>query len=200
MMNKILFNPFHYIAGYRALAFGLISISIYASIGYFSNMHFPGAISIKTAPDLKYSYFILLSTVNWLIISIVFYVSAKITSNTLVRIVDIFGTMALARYPLVFASLIGFSEALERFTNFFMEKLKGNEEVASISTADMALTLIFIFLMLLISIWVVTLMYYAYKVSANLKGNRLVASFIISVILSIVATNVASFCIYQIFI
>ena len=108
-MSKYLFNPFRYIAGWESMAAGILVLLATSVIGYYSHIHFPDIISVKTNPGIPYYVLLVENGLNWLVPSIVLYLAALIFSSSSVRVVDVFGTQALARAPYLIAAFTGFS-------------------------------------------------------------------------------------------
>jgi hypothetical protein len=187
-MNDTIFNPFKYIAGVKSLAAGVFILLTTAAIGFFSNTHFPDLISVKTVPDFPLTYFILQGFSNWLVISIILYLIAIFASPSRIRIVDIFGTQALARFPYLIASFIGFSDSLDKFGKYLLWNAFHTGEETIITTANIIIAVTLLIINLLLTIWLVTLMYNAFKVSANIKGSKSVLLFIVAFILSMLIT------------
>lgn len=167
-----LFRPFTYIAGSKALVSGIIVLAILSVAGYLSNIHFDGIIDIHLGnPEASTPYiihaFYQLST--WFILTIVFYITARIASKSETRLIDIAGTMALSQIPpLIFAALAGFMPFLHFSMGdmntmtmaAIMENLKENIIPLTVGTI----------IFMVFTIWSVILKYNAYSVSANLKG------------------------------
>ncbi|BAX81972.1 hypothetical protein [Labilibaculum antarcticum] len=181
MIQKI-FNPFVYIAGLKSLLNGLLIILATSIVGYLSHTHFPDIISVKIGFSSPVWYFVVQSLLNWLSISILLYLAAIILSKSSVRMLDIFGTQALARYPYFFAAFFAFSDSMQEFSSFLTWTFLHSGEPVEISTFSVILAITLIILTLLLTIWMVTLMFNAYKISANLKGAKLVTSFIVAMI------------------
>ena len=185
-MIKKLINPFHYIAGFKSLILGVIIILSTSIIGYLSNTHFPDVISIKTSPHFPAYYFIIQGLLNWIIASAIFYMASLLFSKSSVRIIDIFGTQALARAPYLLASFVGFSDSINAFGKYLLWTLMHQGEPVEISSINIMIAILFMFFTLLLTIWMITLMLNALKVSANLKGSRLAIIFIVGLIISMV--------------
>lgn len=188
-MIKKLINPFHYIAGFKSLILGVIIILSTSIIGYFSNTHFPDVISVKTSHHLPAYYFLLQGLLNWIVVSTVFYIASILFSKSSVRIIDLFGTQALARTPYLLASFIGFSDSLNAFGNYLLWTLMQYGEPIEISSIDIMLAILLMIFTLLLTIWLITLMLNALKVSANLKGASLAMIFIVGLIISMVISG-----------
>jgi hypothetical protein len=191
MITKLL-NPFKYIAGVKSLVIGILIILVTAYIGYTSNTHFPDLISIKTCPDLPVWYFVIQSLSNWIVVSTLLYSCAIVGSQSSIRFVDIFGTQAFARFPYLIASFIGFSDSINKFGKYMLWTLLQNGESISLSTGNFVIAISLLILTFLLTIWLVALMYNAFKVSANLKGTKAVVLFIIVFIVSMIITGYIS--------
>lgn len=188
-MIKKLINPFESIAGSKSLIWGLLIILATSIIGYFSNTHFPGIISVKTAPDFSVSYFIIQGFLNWVVVSTFFYVASILISKSSVRAIDIYGTQALSRTPYLFASFIGFFSAIEKFGKYLMWNLMQKGEPTEITTVGIVVAILLMAITLLLTIWLIVLMFNAFKISANLKGNKLSLIFIVVLIASMLASS-----------
>ncbi len=184
-MIKKLFNPFTFIAGGYSLIIGIIIILLTSIIGFFSNIHFPDVISVKTSSDYPLQYHIIQNVMNFIIVSTIMYMVSIIFSKSKIRIVDVYGTQALARFPYLIAAFIGFSNSMDNFKNYvFWQFLKQGDPI-DISTSDILITIILVIITLLLTIWLIVLMYNAFKISANLKGPKSIFLFIGGLIISI---------------
>lgn len=192
-MTPFIFNPFRYIAGGRALIIGLAIIVLTAIVAWFSNTHFPDVISLKTSTGLPLPYLFLQVFANWLVLSTTLYIFAKAASSSSIRAIDIFGTQALARFPYLPGALIGFSGAMERFTQFILSKTIQPDLQVSISTFDIGVAVILMIVSLLLLIWLITLMYNAFSISANMKGAKAIIGFIICLLVSVGITMFISY-------
>ena len=65
-----------------------------------------------------------------------------------------------------------------------MSKLGQSGEAATINSTDAVIFVIAVIIALLMTIWMVALMYKAYAVSCNLKGAKAIVTFIVSLILA----------------
>lgn len=195
---KTLFNPFQEIGGSKALFYGLVAMLVTGIIGYLSRTHFPDVISIKYIPgQLPLSYFFIQQLIIWLIPSVFFYLLALMGSSSSVRVIDIFGTQALARYPYIIAAFIGFSDSLQKFADYIMAVALENDMSATLSVWDITMAIVLIIVSLLLAIWLVALMYNAFRISANLKGGKAVGLFIAGLVGSVLASIYAGMQLYK---
>ncbi len=188
-MIKKLINPFYFLAGFKALKIGLLAIITTAIIAYYTNTNFPDIISVKTGSHLSLLHSITQDIVNWLVMSILLYVAALLFSSSKVRFLDILGTQALARFPYIIASLLGCSKALKRFSDFLLWQYLEQGEPIEITSTESLLAIITLVALILLTIWLITLMFNAFKVSANLKGNKLIAIFIVMLIVATISSG-----------
>src|SRR4051812_45608613 len=107
-MKKWLFNPFVYIAGAKSLLIGWVIMLATAVIGYYSKTHFDGVVDLHTGYATPlYAYFFE-QIIDWGCFALVFYIAGAIFSSSSIRFIDVAGTAALARWPVIFSAIIGF--------------------------------------------------------------------------------------------
>jgi len=189
-MKKWLFNPFQYIAGARSLLIGSIILAASASICYFSKIHFNGVVGSQKSDATTPLYFYFLEgLIDWACISLLLYFSGLIFSRSSIRLVDVFGTQAVARWPMVIAAIIGFGIAVPPGINNMLPK----DLVNMITPSMIALTL----LTLVCIIWMVALMYHAFTVSCNLKGGKATGIFIAAIIIAQIVSSILIHSIYN---
>ncbi len=156
-LTSLLFNPFIRVAGTKALLIGLLAMSVTAIVCFLSNTHFDGVVDAHTGLKAPlFCYFV--EPVIMLGLPVVFFYSvALIFSRSSIRFIDVAGTLALARWPMIFAAICGFG-------------LKGHtgaiHDINEITPVIVAISLV----ELLITIWMIVMMYNAFKVSCNVKG------------------------------
>lgn len=179
-----LFNPFIYLAGWTSLSIGLIILFITAILCYYSNTHLDGVIGVGPGVPASLFTHILESLIAWLSLSLTLYIFGKIMSKTSFRLIDLLGTQALARAPLLIAVLANFPEVNRRVTKYLLWKyLQVGDEITA-TQVDIVLYVLVIIVMILVLIWTITLMYNAFKVCCNLKGAKAGISFAIALIIA----------------
>lgn len=177
-----LFNPFQFIAGLQALLIGLLIILLSAFIGSLSNTHFDGVLDVHTGAAAPWWVFPAEGIIDWLCLAVPLFLFGLIFSPTSFRAIDVFGTQALARWPLVFAAVAMLPSANQRVGQYLQSKLVPASAAVMPSSLDWAIFAIAIIITILAIIWMVALMYRAYAVSCNLKGPKAVVTFIIGLI------------------
>ena len=166
-MKEKLFNPFLFVAGTKALLIGLGVMILTAVIGFASHSHFNGVIDFHKFSN-NYSQFIAEQGIIWGCAVLVFFCAGLLFSKSSIRFIDVAGTMALSRWPMIFTAILGFGIK------------SGISRVEDITASTIA----FGFGALLFVIWLVALMYNAFSVSCNLKGAKCTIIFIVSLLLA----------------
>lgn len=171
MRSSNLYNPFNQIAGLKSLIIGLIGLLITTYLAFITGTHFNGLLNIDFAKDSDYWVFLTENISNWLLISAFMYISGLILSKSKIRVIDIFGTTLLSRVPLIITPLI---RTLPVFQSFMHQswQLYALEGVYLISL-----------------IWTIILLFNAFTISCNLKSEKLIISFIVSMTLSEICTK-----------
>ncbi|MDL2256976.1 YIP1 family protein [Bacteroidales bacterium OttesenSCG-928-I14] len=179
-LSDYLFKPFMYIAGKESLLIGLVVLLVLSLLSYLSSTFFDGVLDIHyAAPDAAYNllpYFICVFT-SWIILSLVMYITALVL-NKKVRLVDMFGTLAMAKAPYIFATFVGLIPAMHIAID--MADLQNIDVLMSQLTAPLLSMIVII----PITIWYVVLLYNAFSVSSNLKGTKGIVGFIIALLVS----------------
>lgn len=178
MRSSNLYNPFTKIAGFKSFIIGLTALLINTYLAFKTGTHFKTGtyfsdlFSIDFAKDSDYWVFLTESLSNWLFISTFLYISGLILSKSKIRVIDILGTTLLSLIPLIITPLI---RMLPVFQSFMHQSWQRD-------------TIEGVYLISLV--WTIILLFNAFKISCNLKNERLVTSFIISIILSEICTKI----------
>jgi len=176
-MKKWLFNPFLYLAGARALILGLASMCITAIICSFSNTHFDGIVDVHPVITPLAPYFVE-TLIDWVVIAAMLYLGGIAFSRSSIRLIDVAGTLALARWPLIIAAVAGFGIDAAAVAEF------KNRPVAEATKLITPQFLVCSLVQLAGLIWYVALMYKAFSISCNLKGGKAAGIFIAALVLA----------------
>jgi hypothetical protein len=194
-----LFNPFRFIAGFKALLLGLAIILISGLIGSFSNTHFDGVLDFHIGLKAPLWFFLTEGLIDWICMAVPLFFFGLIVSRSSFRMIDVFGTQALARWPYLITALAMLPNTNQRVLAYLMSKLIKTAPAAAINPADVLIFGFAMIVVLLMTIWMVALMYRAYAVSCNIKGARAVVTFIVSLIGAEVLSKVAIFLLVRVF-
>ena len=188
-MTTWLFRPFSRIAGPLSLGIGIAVLLATAAVGWWwRGVYTDGVIDLHIGPAAPFSVFLMLSGIAWLTLAVGLLVVGHWLTNTRYRIVDLLGTQALARWPLLPASLVigmpPYRHALEESTAAVM--LTGGAAIP-----DFAIVFALSLVPLAAVVWMVWLMYHSYALVFNLKGPRSVWSFALVLLVAEVLSKLA---------
>jgi hypothetical protein len=176
-ISRWLFNPFYYVAGAKALGLGLLVLILTGMFGFWGKIRFDGLLDFHMGlPPLPIWGNIAETLFSWLLLSILLFFAGKMISKSRPRLIDVFGTQALARLPYLLVSLTALMPGANRFTN---ELLTGRASWDQFSP-DMAVFLFVAIFGLVMMAWMIALMYRAFAVSCNVSGKVAILVFIIA--------------------
>lgn len=181
-MKTWLFNPFRYVAGARALIYGWAAMLLTSVVAWLSGVHFDGVIDAHIGRRGSWGMYAVEGVIDWLAVTLVFYASGRMLSSSAIRLIDVAGTMALARYPMFFAAWVGFLPVSEV------------KSLSDIGPVFWVVTAVFI----VTSIWMIALMFNAFRVSCNVKGGQAVGGFIAGLLIAEVLSKLALYSLYKI--
>jgi hypothetical protein len=197
-LTTLLFNPSYYLAGALALGLGLALMLLTALIGSVGNTHLNGVIDVNIGHRAAPWVFFAEGLIDWLSLAVPLYVAGRFLSRSRnVRALDVFGTQALARAPMLLAMvaslLPGFQRASARLhTGLNTEGAR--PPLASLAeNPDVLIRIGVLVFAVLMLVWMVALMYRAYVSACNLKGARAVASFVVAFVVGELLSKAAIF-------
>ena len=196
-LGQWLFNPFQFIAGGGTLLLGLIIMLVSAFLGSLSNTHFDGVLDVHSGTAAPLWFFLTEVLIDWLCISIVLLIAGFIVSRSSFRVVDVFGTQALARAPYLISALALLPKGSIRFTNYLVSKITQQVPAEAIKSTDILFFAVGLIVVLLMIVWIVVLMYRAYSVSCNTKGGKAIGSFIAALIIAEILSKIVILSMWQ---
>ncbi|MEN6306542.1 MAG: hypothetical protein ABFD91_02200 [Anaerohalosphaeraceae bacterium] len=203
-MNRLavwLFNPFTYLAGWQALMLGVILIIGTALLGSVGNVHFDGVLDMHMGAEAPLWFFIAEGFIDWLSLAIYLWIAGLIVRGSAFRMVDVFGTQALARWPMLLSAAAGILPANQRVTEELMKIVQnpGQPPVLALEPIDVIVFAMAMIIILVTIIWMIVLMYRAYAVSCNLKGAKAFVSFIICLLVAEAMSKLGLYTIIKLF-
>jgi len=181
-LSQWLFNPFRFIAGYKALSLGLAIILVSAFVGSLSSTHFDGVLDVHTGAEASLWFFFAEGVIDWACMVVPLCFFGLIVSRSSFRIIDVLGTQALARWPYLITALVMLPDANRKVLVYLMSQLNQTAPAATIDYIDMFIFAFAMILTILMAVWMVALMYRAYCISCNLKGPKAIITFIVSLV------------------
>jgi len=167
-MKQLLFNPFIRIAGARSLLLGWLLMLLTAVIAYFSYCHFDGVIDAHDGCAAPFWIFLAEPLLAWGVAVLVFYLAGIIVARSGVRLIDIAGTLALARWPMLVVAIACFIP------------VTAPRNLYDIQPSVIMLGIV----MLPFIIWMIALLYNAYSISTGVRGGKRIWSFIIALVIA----------------
>ena len=101
-----MFNPFVRIAGPRSLIIGLAGIVAAGVAAAGAGIHFDGLLDVHAGNEVALWVPVVEGLVNWAVFTLLLMVVALLFSKSAVRLIDIAGTQAMARMPLLLVAAI----------------------------------------------------------------------------------------------
>ncbi len=180
-----LFNPFHYLAGGPALAWGLACIVLTAWLGGAFDYRYTGTLSFQLSTPTPIWLAIAQGLTAWIVPSALLYLAGLGLSRSRVRLIDVFGTQALARAPGLLVAVIVVSPPFRDLTTSLIAQGTSHLNLAQLTV----LSAVGIVLVLLLA-WIVLLMFRGFAVSCNVVGGWAIATFIAALTVGEVTTGV----------
>jgi len=168
MKKSLLVNPFERIAGWPALVAGLCAMALATVIGRMAGIYFDGTLDIHGS-HVQHSVgtALLMHGIGWASLVLCLALAGLIFSRTRAgrtrfRMIDLAGTLALARTPyLLLAVALSILPAGLVSTG-----------IISMSSSDIVRVVIFGLACVVLLTWMIWLSYNAYSVSCNIRGVR----------------------------
>lgn len=183
-IGRWLFNPFVRIAGTRSLMIGLAGIVVAGLAAAGAGIHFDGLLDVHAGNEVAPWMPVVEGLVNWAVFTLLLLVVALLFSKSSVRLIDIAGTQAMARMPLLLvAAICNLPWIREAFDSVAVAVISG--QLAGLPWAALAVG---VGVTLAGVIWMVALMWKAFSISCNMKGGWAIALFILAVLLGEAAT------------
>jgi len=199
-MNKLIdfiLHPFRYLGGWPSVAVGGAIVLISAFVSSLSGVHFPDVLSVKVGSTISFIDLLKQALVNWTVLATMFYIAGLLFSQTKPRFVDVAGTLAVARFPYLLASFTGFGGALLEFGNYIIAKQLTPQQVPTISMSVITIAILLLILQIVLTVWMVALMYQAFAVSVNLKGGKCATVFTVTLIVTVIVSNLCNYLIFN---
>ena len=167
-LARWLFNPFVRVAGWAALAAGLAGIVAAGLAAAAAGVRFDGLLDMHFVGNVPTYLPIVEGLINWIAIVAVSVLIARLFGGgRAVRLLDVAGTLALARAPLVLAASLG---TVPWIRDSYDEALSAGTSLQLLSfTSGM---LIGVLAMLACFAWMITLMWKAFSITLDMKGGR----------------------------
>lgn len=169
-------NPFEKLAGFRALAIGMVALTVSVFMGTMFNARFDGLLNLHFVAKANLWQVLIDQLINLLSVSLCFYFIALILSLGKVRFIDVLGCNAFALSPMAILPVVNISG----YWSDLSLEIAGKPDMTPriLSNLETGVMIFTVAVALVVLIWHVLWLYNGYKVSSGFKGNKLVYSFI----------------------
>ena len=182
-----LFNPFVRIAGTTALAVGLGAIVLGGLVAGAVGIRFDGLIDIHFVGPVPLWLPVLEGMLNWIVISVLIAGVARVFGGAGgVRLIDVAGTQAMARAPLILSVSIC---SLPWIRNSLAEMATSLQD-SGLAAPNLGPGVLVGSLIMMAGIaWMIVLMWNAFSACCHIKGGRGIALFVGAVVVGEVITK-----------
>ncbi len=190
-LSTLLFSPFRRCTGTRALVLGLLALLLTGGLASRSHTHFDGVLDLHTGAPAPLWFFLAEGLLNWLSLALVLLLAGRWVSQTTFRSLDLLGTQALARWPMIVSALACLAPGYRRFTSHLLTQLQKSPLEMDLNHPDALGFYLVLSVILAMTIWMVLLMYRGYTFSTQLSGARAIGTFIPALLLAEVLSKLA---------
>lgn len=177
-MKNWIFNPFKHIAGTKALLAGMLGILLTGILCFISGTHLDGVIDVHFSNEGNIYWFLAEGFIDLTCIVLAFSLLGLMVAGLRFRFIDLLGTLSMARLPFLLVALIALIFPQEKVLDYFLYSYLKIGTPVTIGNWDIISFIITMLITLLVTIWSVALMYNAYRICMNIKGPKIVISFI----------------------
>jgi hypothetical protein len=195
--TTMLFNPFVYVAGGRALGIGAGLIALTGALGAVGTTHFDGVLDMHSGALSPFWIFLAEGFVDWLCLALVLLIFGKVISSTSFRVIDVLGTQALARWPSLVMVMFTLPPAFGNYARALLHQVKTNPMQLPPLSADGIYFFAVALLLVPFLVWQIVLMYQAFSVSCNVRGGKAIVTFILGLIGAEILSKFAIYALWQ---
>jgi hypothetical protein len=188
---NLLFRPFTFVAGGLALGVGLVAILLTGFTGWFGGAHFDGVLDVHVGRRGLLWVTLAEGVIDWLCMFVVLLAAGKLISKTAFRAIDLAGTQALARWPMIFAATACLPPGVARFSDLLLQAVLKPKPELPPGQADAFVFFGATLVMLASTVWMVALMYQSFSVSCNVRGAKAIWTFVGALIAAEVLSKIA---------
>jgi len=189
-LSRLFFDPFTYLSKNQTLVIGLTIILITGFINSFTNTHFDGIFDIHTGKSSAFVVFVTEGYIILILLTGLLFLIGTLFIKQRANIFDLLGQQALARWPLLLSSIITISKPYQRFCRMRSLRELYDFGIFRFNSLDNIVVSISIIVLLIITIWVVVLMYKSFSQTYKVQRIKSVFLFILGVLIAEVLSKV----------
>jgi hypothetical protein len=157
---------------------------------FAGNIHLDGIIDLHFGEQASLTTSISEGLIDWTFMTVFIYTAGLLFSRSSIRLIDVAGTQALARWPYLLAVLISATPSATKTAHYLEFKFLKKGEPVEITGPDTFLFALSLLVSLAAALLAILLMYRAYCVACNMKGSKAVASFIVALLLAEIGAKI----------
>ena len=182
ILKNYLLRPFGFVSQRNILRLGLAAMILAGSLNSLSYTHFDGILDVHSGKSGPFFAFLLQGFLNSFIVSLTFFILIKFIFMKRVKISHIFVEQIFARWPFIFISLFTLTEVYKRPIKLLSLKYIHMNKDVLITSMDYVVIGFIFFLFLVITAWVVYLMYRSFSNLSQTSGFRGISVFILGLL------------------
>lgn len=172
-------NPFHLIAGWKALVCGLLIMLLSSWLAWEGGIVFDSIFSIHFR-SLELNMALAYPLIDLAILGVLMYIAARLFAGPEARLVESVGFMALARSPFLlvglYAALPGVKESMQDLTTFLLTR--------DISVLNLPVLIVFLILSIAAIVWFVCLAYNGFKAFSKVRSPKAIPVFAVTLVIA----------------
>jgi hypothetical protein len=191
-----LVNPFTVVAGVPALGIGAAIVAATAALAAAGEIHFDGFLDMHISPVVAPAWLYALQPVaDWLTAAVVFWLAGMALSRSKQRVIDYFGTTAVARFPYLIAAIAWQRPLLGGAVEPLVKTMASGGLTAQKIQAVPGLPWVVLgaVVTLVLLLWLLFMCYFALKESSGMQWPRAVPVFIGAVIVAEIVSKLVVF-------
>lgn len=185
-MKELLFKPFEKYSENKLLLVGIVFSVIGLFIGDYFNASFDGVLDLHFEGEIS----LLTSFIYWIIdigcILLTLYLAAKMI-NQKTRMIDLFGTVLIARIPLVLLPLFNIGNKAFLIGEELIKSvdpIKNNTPHLIFDAGSVIFLATMSIVLIAMIVWYVALLFNGYKTASNAKGTKSIVLFILAILIA----------------
>jgi len=187
-MKTLLFKPFERYSEQKLLIAGLLFTFLGTYTAFAFGFRLDGVFDAHLSKDISLLKVMLDAAINIFSLFFFLFIAAKIV-NGKTRAIDILNGIMVSRLPLYLLTFFNINQWIGKSTDR-IGQYTPNELIQHINPSDIWAIAIFGLVTIIFIVWLIALLYNAYKVACNAKGLKATVLFIAALILAEILSKV----------
>ncbi|MCY1662947.1 hypothetical protein [Chryseobacterium sp. SL1] len=184
---KLIFNPFGIYSEKQLFVTGILLTLTGALLGSFLDVTYDGVLDIHQS-ETDFLTSLKENGINVACIFVTLLIAGKII-NRKTRAIDIFNTATISRFPMYIGAVITSSPILTRIGDQILNQ-RNDIQHLQLKPLDLALLLVISFVLLMITVYYITLLVNGFKTSVNAKKWQHFAGFAVALLIAEIISKI----------